>query len=609
MLFLLVFLFLIHQIKSCPLTDEYLSRCHCGILTNGESYIKCDENSLNHIPKFKRSYSYDELILINNNIKNLTSSSFDNIKTIKRINLYGNNLSFIDENLLRLLGNYLEELILTGNNHINSLEFLTRYPLKKLRLIKLNQFNLTNINLEKIFHNMTNLEIISLNSCQLKHIPNINHIKQLNLENNFLTQTIFLSTTYYYLNLANNYITSIILQNNKNLISLNISKNNLNEFYSLTISNKNLTILDLSYNYLTYIDWTILNDNLIYLNLSSNLFTNIIINSFPKSLLSLDLSLNQLKTIEKNSFFQQLIYLNLNLNPFDCNCHLKWLKNLMKKFNTTTWLCSLSDFKCQSNFMPQIIFFNISFIKVFNNYALFIQWSIIDNYHTINYLQITIDKPYRISQKFYLNKTRAFISNNIQFNQYYHICLLIIHKYAHDKYCQDIFAQNPIINNQIKFQDNDFIFNDNNDNNNNIDINIDTKTNDFNDKHLYLLLIGSCIGALLTFILLITCCYLCYQIYQYKNINQQPIYEKCSQNIHYPIYHTHPTCSHHQIIYNSENISNSTDSTHIDTSSSTTTTNHPKHIYQTIDSQEYRSLQRQHQHLFELWNESVKQKR
>ncbi|CAF4280013.1 unnamed protein product, partial [Rotaria sp. Silwood2] len=323
MLFLFIFLFLIHQIKSCPLTDEYLSRCHCGILTNGESYIKCEENSLDHIPKFKRSYSYDELILINNNIENLTSSSFDNIKTIKRINLYGNNLSYIDENLLRLLGNYLEELILTGNNHINSLEFLTRYPLKKLRLIKLNQFNLTNINLEKIFHNMTNLEIIYLNSCQVKHIPNINHIKQLNLESNFLSQTIFLSTTYYYLNLANNYITSIILQNNKNLISLNISKNNLNEFYSLTISNKNLTILDLSYNYLTSIDWTILNDNLIYLNLSSNFFTNIIFTSFPKSLLSLDLNSNQLKTIEKNYFFQQLIYLNLDLNPFDCNCHLK----------------------------------------------------------------------------------------------------------------------------------------------------------------------------------------------------------------------------------------------------------------------------------------------
>ena len=56
-------LFLIAQTNSCPLTDEYLSRCHCGILTNGDSYIKCEENSLNEVPKFKRSFPYDELII------------------------------------------------------------------------------------------------------------------------------------------------------------------------------------------------------------------------------------------------------------------------------------------------------------------------------------------------------------------------------------------------------------------------------------------------------------------------------------------------------------------------------------------------------------------
>ncbi|CAF5222299.1 unnamed protein product [Rotaria magnacalcarata] len=156
----------------------------------------------------------------------------------------------------------------------------------------------------------------------------------------------------------------------------------------------------------------------------------------------------------------------------------------------------------------------------------------------------------------------------------------------------------------MKLQETDVILNDDNNNNNEIEIN----TNDFNDNHLYLLLIGSCIGALLTFILLLTCCYLCYRLHKYKNINEQPIYEQCSQHIHYPIYHSHPTCSHHQIIYNSENISNSTDSSRIDASLSSTT-NNPKHIYQTIDSQEYRSLKRQHQQLFELWKESVKQNR
>jgi hypothetical protein len=34
-----------------------------------------------------------------------------------------------------------------------------------------------------------------------------------------------------------------------------------------------------------------------------------------------------------------------------------------------------------------------------------------------------------------------------------------------------------------------------------------------------------------------------------------------------------------------------------------------KHIYQTIDSQDYCSLKRQNNHLLDLWNESIKQKR
>jgi len=152
-----IFFVLINPIKSCPLTDEYLTRCHCGILTNGDSYIKCDEQTLNQIPIFKRSFPYDELILSNNNIKNLSRSSFDNIKTIKRINLENNSLSFIDNDLFRLLGNYLEELILTGDNHINSLEFLKRYPLNNLRVLKLNQFDLSEINFDKFFLNMIKL--------------------------------------------------------------------------------------------------------------------------------------------------------------------------------------------------------------------------------------------------------------------------------------------------------------------------------------------------------------------------------------------------------------------------------------------------------------------
>ncbi|CAF4022692.1 unnamed protein product, partial [Rotaria sp. Silwood2] len=72
-------------------------------------------------------------------------------------------------------------------------------------------------------------------------------------------------------------------------------------------------------------------------------------------------------------------------------------------------------------------------------------------------------------------------------------------------------------------------------------------------------------------------------------------------NLHYPIYHTHSiTCPYHQ-----ENISNSTDSSQMDGTLSRTNL---KHIYQTIDNHDYSSLRRDDQ-LFELWNQSLKQKR
>ena len=586
--FYFTLLILIDPIQTCPLTDEYLSRCHCEILTNGESFIKCNEHSLDEIPKFKRSFPYDELHLINNHIHRLPSNSFDNIKTIRRINLQGNSLSLIDDNLLRLLGNYLEELTLTGDDHLDSLEFLTRYPLKNLRILKLDHFNLSKLDLKKIFFNLTKLEILSLSSCQLTELPHLPSVQRLNLENNLFINTIFLSTTSQHVNLANNQISSIILQTNENLISLNLSKNRLNEFYSSTISNKKLQTLDLNDNQLSFIDWTISIDGLISLNLSSNRFQKINFNSLPKSLQILDLHSNQLKTIEKNSLFERLTFLDLNHNPFDCNCQLKWLGNLMKKFNrTTTWTCASSDFKCQ--IMPRVIFFNITYITTPIESGLFIQWLIADRSRSIHHLEISIEQPFRLSGKISSEQQYVFIGNGIQSNQLYHICLIVIHRYARDKYCRDIFTQIPIVH-AMKFQTNEILFHQDN-----------IINNKSNEQHLYLLLIGSCIGGLLTFLLLLTCCYLCYQIHQYQQSTQQQVtYEKCAQ--HYP----YVTCPHHQILYNSENISNSTDSTHMDTSLST---NHPKHIYQTIDSQDYSTVEQQHSQFVDLWKASVKQKR
>ncbi|CAF2939763.1 unnamed protein product [Rotaria sp. Silwood2] len=518
LLFIILFI-LINPVKSCPLTDNYLSRCHCGILTNGESYIKCDEKTLYEIPLFKRSFPYDELILINNHIKNLTRTSFDNIKTIRRINLENNSISFIDNDLLRLLGNYLEELIITGDNKINSLEFLTRYPLKNLRIIKLNKFNLSEINLGNIFINMTKLEIVSLRSCQLKEIPNLLNIYQLDLENNEISNRIYLSTSYIHLNLAKNFISSIILQNNSQLISLNLTKNYLKEFFINSQTTKNLQDLN-----------------------------------------------------------------------------LKWLKSLIlyqnKQINTSTWTCFKNnsyisflsaDFQCSIITNPKVYHFNISYVKISFQYGLYIQWSIIDDDNLLEYIQISISEPFYISPKLLSNQTEIFLTNHIQSNKQYHICLILLYKYTRDKYCR-VYSTDKLITlmpNEIKLEKNNFY-----------------------DINLFIMLIGSCIGGLVTFILILICFYLCIHINKYnlKKTNEKNIsYYSKNSNLHYPIYHTHSiTCPYHQ-----ENISNSTDSSQMDGTLSRTNL---KHIYQTIDNHDYSSLRRDDQ-LFELWNQSLKQKR
>lgn len=604
-----ILFFFFSSIHSCPLTDTYLSRCHCGILTNGQSYIKCDEQTLDQMPTFKRSFPYDELILSNNHIRILPRSSFDNIKNIRRINLENNSLISIDADLFRLLGNYLEELILTGNDQINSLEFLTRYPLKKLRRLQLNRFNLSEINLDKLFRNMTKLEIVSLRSCQLKSLPTFPTLQSLDLENNQITQSITLSTPYVYLNLARNAIQTIVLEKNIKLERLNLSRNHLREFDMNEENNNQLKELDLSYNSLSTFHFNPLNDGLINLNLNFNLLSSINLNSIPRKLISLslnhnlikdiqlpsrtsslssiDLSFNQIKTLEKSLVVEQLNSFHLEENPLECNCQLQWLKKFIlarKKFDPSTWKCASeksflsADFQCISTKIPRVQNMNISYVKITSENGLLIRWSIIDEQQLLESIQISISEPFYLSPKISANQTEVFLSNSIQSNQRYHICLILIHKFARDKYCREFLTDDLFV---IQSR----------------------RTNERFDMNLYMMLIGTCIGGLVTFLLIFTCCYLCYQIRKYhlkkKNENQSLSFYAKNTNVHCPIYHSN-TCPYHH-----ENLSNSTNSSHMDASLSRTNL---KHIYQTIDNHDYASLNPDTQ-LFHLWNQSLRQKR
>ncbi|CAF1474376.1 unnamed protein product [Adineta ricciae] len=604
LVFFIFFFILFNSIHSCPLTDNYLSRCHCGILTNGESYIKCEEKVLDQIPTFKRSFPYDELILSNNNIRTLPRSSFDHIKTIRRINLENNSLSFIDNDLLRLLGNYLEELILTGNDQINSLEFLLRYPLKNLRVLKLDHFDLSQVNLERVFLNMTRLEVISLRSCQITSVPNLRNVQTLDLESNQISNSISLATSYVYLNLARNMIASIDLQKNFNLKSLNLSENLLTSF-DFAMLDDNLSTLNLNSNRLLAINLVNLPKSLTSLSISKNLIKQMKFSKeSPSNLSTLDLSSNQIRTIEENSLFKTLTSLNLEQNPLECNCQLQWLKTLAissKQINAITWNCLtptptsflISDFQCKTKLkLPRVILFNISYVKISSDKGLFLQWSIIDEDNTLYAIQISISDPFYLSPKFRSNQTEIFLSNQIQSNRTYHICLILLHKYARDKYCREFLTDKLIalLSNEIIVEKQ----------------HRNTLTTNY-DVNLYMMLIASCLGGILTFLLIFLCCYLCFQLHKVnqkkKTAKNLSLYSRNVTN-HYPIYQSHSTtCPYHH----HENLSNSTDSSQMDTSLSTTNL---KHIYQTIDSQDYTNFKRENQNqLFDLWNESLRQKR
>ena len=61
--------------------------------------------------------------------------------------------------------------------------------------------------------------------------------------------------------------------------------------------------------------------------------------------------------------------------------------------------------------MARVSTFNITYTSA---NTLFLEWTIIDHYHTIYYLQISIEQPYRISHKnIYANQTRGLISEKI----------------------------------------------------------------------------------------------------------------------------------------------------------------------------------------------------
>lgn len=330
-----------------------LSGDNQGILytTNGQRELHCHEHSLKHLKNFStgQAESFENIVdllyafgssvmhmdLSNNSIGTLTNTAiferFDRLTTLSlsntrltdfdlgtfntqltKLDLSFNrlkrieNASLLDEfmslTIFNISGNRIENvhdliqhmsstikwLDLSGNS-VGALNTNTFEKLSSLRLLNLNDCNISNITDLKPFEMLRNLNVLNLSQNNLKNVNlsmllNLSrlsefHVAQCGIEH-ILNVTPYLGESVRRLDLSGNYMLSTTahqtpFQTLINLEFLNMSNTNTTSLNSKTFQHQfGLRILDLSRNKLQSIDFRLVHNNVeqIYLN-ENNLLT------------------------------------------------------------------------------------------------------------------------------------------------------------------------------------------------------------------------------------------------------------------------------------------------------------------------------------------------
>ncbi|XP_011866815.1 PREDICTED: leucine-rich repeat-containing G-protein coupled receptor 5-like [Vollenhovia emeryi] len=248
-------------------------------LPNAE-YLDLSGNDISSL-NWDFNISFPKLVrldLMNINAEELDPNFFNKIPSSLRI--------------LHLEDNYLYNLTLENLAEIASLH-LDGNPIKKLNiksatLLTLSLANCTILNEEAVL-DTPNLEQLDLsrnnmyNSIDIFYVNPLNALRILLLDNNELSHIPILSNVQWLteLSLSYNmieYIKPHSFQYLQFLNKLSLKKNRINRIDKVTFSGLNrLEYLDLSENQLSYLptDWTLPLTNLQYLNLNSNLFGSI----------------------------------------------------------------------------------------------------------------------------------------------------------------------------------------------------------------------------------------------------------------------------------------------------------------------------------------------
>jgi hypothetical protein len=247
-----LFIFINTLLQTSTINNQDI--CQTGIREDNSNYIYCARQNLTQIPKlfdissitFKSTIIYDELVLTENQIEELSQYSFDKNLKVRKIYFDLNPIRQISVNSFDNVKNYLEELYFEKpvllNEEINDEKSL----FKNTIFTKCSNLRILSIKNYKIFK-IASFELFKLN--KLKKLV----IKNSNL--NYISPDAFkgleetLVEVDFELNQLN-YIPADAIMGLKQMKKLNLAQNqiyniDLNMFYKL---NTNFQTLDLSYN-------------------------------------------------------------------------------------------------------------------------------------------------------------------------------------------------------------------------------------------------------------------------------------------------------------------------------------------------------------------------
>lgn len=332
--------------------------------------VNCEILELTNVT-FMDGTLLDQLNISYNNITSLNANTFAGAENLRIIDLKCNKIEIIDKSAFGLLANLL--FLDLSHNKIVSIEKSTFAPLKSLETLNVKN-NLINALVESdLFLNNKMLSIINFSENKIETIAinlikNLNNLRTVNFRSNLLKEFVLEKSNLMALESVD--VSRNLIQKLNILISvtskINASFNEISEFYIL--NSKNLTSLQLNSNKLENLYFLKELINLNSLNLSNNKLSNKLFQfiAFLKDLQYLYLQNVGIKSLNYTSIanLKNLQILDIsynNLKSIDYN-RMSLLSKLTELFIDGNNLTRLNDF---DHF--EIIFPSLKLIGLTNN--------------------------------------------------------------------------------------------------------------------------------------------------------------------------------------------------------------------------------------------------